>query len=240
MTLPQRTPFDRRSAGPRSADAAPISVLICDDHQLVTDALSLVVRSAPDMELVAEPVGRAEEAIDICRRAEPDICVMNVGLGPGLNGIEATRRIRSVSPNTIVIVLSSNNSDERVVAAIEAGAAGLVHKGEGLQAVVGAIRAAAQGESLIDHATLPGILERASNERRSRSEIESRMVNLTSREREILGLLQAGASGDEIARRLYISRRTVETHVQNLIRKLGVHSRLQAVALAAQYARLAG
>ena len=66
------------------------------------------------------------------------------------------------------------------------------------------------------------------------------MVNLTSREREILGLLQAGASGDEIARRLYISRRTVETHVQNLIRKLGVHSRLQAVALAAQYARLAG
>jgi len=224
----------------RATDAAPISVLICDDHQLVTDALSLVVRSEHDMELVAQPVGRAEEAIDICRRAEPDICVMDVLLGPGLNGIEATRRIRSASPNTTVIVLSGDNTDERVVAAIEAGAAGLVHKGEGLQAIVGAIRAAAHGESLIDHATLPGILERASTERRSRSEIESRMARLTSREREILGLLETGASSDEIARRLYISPRTVETHVQNLIRKLGVHSRLEAVALAAQYGRLAG
>ena len=208
-----------------------VSVVVCDDDLVLTDALRLVVSSSRDVDIAAV-VSTVGDAVDACSRLRPDVCTMDVYLASEPNGLEGTRRVRAASPGTKVLVVTADKSDEVVLGTIEAGAVGLVHKGEGLQAVISALKRAAEGQTLIDHARLPALIERASRERASRAWIEQRMARLTTREREVLSLLQGGARNDEISEALFISLRTVETHVQNVLRKLGAHTKLEAVAIA--------
>jgi DNA-binding NarL/FixJ family response regulator len=211
-----------------------VSVLICDDHPIVSGALKLAVEASPVLCLAAEPVSHGIEAIEVCRRRRPDVCVMDVNLGGEPDGIAATRAIREVSEDTRVLVLSGFVNDEMQLSAIEAGAIGFVHKGESLDSLLQAISDAGQGKSVIDHEGLPRLVERTSRERAARRDARDRLERLTPREREVLDLIRAGNGNHDIAAILYISPRTVETHIKHLLRKMGARSKLHAVAIASR------
>jgi len=215
--------------------AATIRLVICDDHRVLTDALSLIVRDDPSLELVADPVQDPDAAIELCREHHPDVALMDLVLNARLNGIEATREIKEVSPETRVVIMTGQPDDRSLVAAVEAGASGFLNKTTALESVVEAVKAASEGEILIDPATLARVLGTLAKEREVREDAERVLRQLTEREREILHLLARGQRNQDIARSLYISPQTVQTHVRNILRKLRVHSKLEAVALAVRH-----
>ena len=211
-----------------------ISLLICDDHRILTDALASVVRADPGVQLVADPVDNAEDAVALAAQHRPDVVVMDVELAGSVNGLEATRRIKAVSPRSKVIVVSGYRRATLFVEAVEAGASGFLDKNEAVDDLMNAVHKAAAGEMLVDPARLAKLLPALAAEREVARDAQSRLERLTAREREILGLLTEGYRSEALAERLYISPPTVRTHVQNILSKLGVHSQLEAVALAAR------
>jgi RNA polymerase sigma factor (sigma-70 family) len=212
------------------ADEAPrpSTLVICDDHKILTDALAMVVERDPDLRLVAAPVHTAEQAVDICREHHPDVVLMDIVFKGGIDGIEATRRIKEISPATKVVIMTAHDDERLLVDAVEAGASGFLGKDE-------AAKAAAEGEVLIDPATLTRLLHQVAREREARRDALHLLESLTEREREILVLLAEGMRNDDIAQKLFISPQTVQTHVRNLLAKLGVHSKLEAVAFAVKH-----
>ena len=211
---------------------APVKLVICDDHRVLTDALALMVRSDSDLELVADPVQDPDDAIELCRQHHPDVVLMDLVLNARLNGIEATREIKDVSPETRVVIMTGQPEDRSLVGAVEAGASGFLNKTTALDQVVESVKAAAEGEILIDPATLTRVLSTLAREREARQDVDRLLGLLTEREREILDLVSQGQRNDDIAQHLFISPQTVQTHVRNILRKLRVHSKLEAVALA--------
>ena len=214
---------------------ATIRLVICDDHRVLTDALALIVRGDPSLELVADPVQDPDDAIGLCREHHPDVVLMDLVLNARLNGIEATREIKQVSPESRVVVMTGQPDDRSLVAAVEAGASGFLNKTTALDTVVEAVKAAAEGEILIDPATLARVLGTLAREREIREDSERVLKELTEREREILDMLAGGRRNQDIAETLFISPQTVQTHVRNILRKLRVHSKLEAVALAVRH-----
>jgi len=214
---------------------ATIRLVICDDHRVLTDALALIVRGDPSLELVADPVQDPDDAIGLCREHHPDVVLMDLVLNARLNGIEATKEIKQVSPESRVVVMTGQPDDRSLVAAVEAGASGFLNKTTALDTVVEAVKAAAEGEILIDPATLARVLGTLARERESREDSERVLKELTEREREILDMLAGGRRNQDIAETLFISPQTVQTHVRNILRKLRVHSKLEAVALAVRH-----
>lgn len=215
-----------------------ITLLICDDHRLLTDALVNIVGFDDGIKLVADPVDNGQDAIALCAEHRPDVVMMDIDLRGDLDGIEATRRIKKVSPLTNVVVVSGQRRPTVLVEAVEAGAAGFLDKNTAVDDLLATIRAAAAGEVLVDPAVLASLLPRLAAERQSTQEVNARLARLTAREREVLGLMAAGCRNDAIAARLVISTPTVRTHAQNILLKLGVHSQLEAVALAARNSQL--
>ena len=209
-----------------------VSVLICDDQKLLTDALALAVRQSEELQLASEPFEDADEAVVACARLRPDAVLMDVHLNNGPDGFEATRRIRQVSPNTSVVMLTADPGEHILLEAMEAGATGVVHKSAGLDRVLENVESAGRGEPIVDPRALPRLIEVGAAQRNARRAAERRLRNLTDRERQILELLSEGMRNDQIATRLFISPRTVDTHVQNILRKLQVHSKLEAVTFA--------
>jgi DNA-binding NarL/FixJ family response regulator len=215
-----------------------ITLLICDDHRLLTDALVNIVGFDDGIKLVADPVDNGQDAIALCAEHRPDVVMMDIDLRGDLDGIEATRRIKKVSPLTNVVVVSGQRRPTVLVEAVEAGAAGFLDKNTAVDDLLATIRAAAAGEVLVDPAVLASLLPRLAAERQSTQDVNARLARLTAREREVLGLMAAGCRNDAIAARLAISTPTVRTHAQNILLKLGVHSQLEAVALAARNSQL--
>lgn len=213
--------------------ARPVSLLICDDHKILTDALATVVGLDETLTMVAPPVHTAEEAIDLAKEHLPDVVLMDIVFkGGGMSGIEATRRIKESSPSTKVVIMTAHDEERLLVEAVEAGASGFLSKDEAADEVLAAAKAAADGEVLIDPATLTRLLAQVAREREEQRDAQKLLGDLTDREREILQLLAAGKRNDDIARELYISPQTVQTHVRNILGKLRVHSKLEAVAFA--------
>jgi DNA-binding NarL/FixJ family response regulator len=212
-----------------------LGIVVCDDHKMMIDALRFGLDAFPDVDADVRAVSTAEQAVEVCRSVQPDVCVMDVHLGSGTDGIEATRRIREGSPETKVIILSADASEERIVDSLEAGAAGYVPKSEPLSTIVKAIVTVGRGGSVIDLSDLPGMIERTSRARAARAEVGRKLERLTAREREVLGLLRHGKSNPDIAQELFISSRTVDTHIQNILRKLRLHSRLEAATFAMRH-----
>jgi DNA-binding NarL/FixJ family response regulator len=212
-----------------------IRLLICDDHRLLTDTLADVASHDPTLELL--PAAQSpEEAIALADRDHPDVVLMDVAFGTGrMSGIEATRRIKECWPATKVLIMTAHDDDRLLVEAVEAGASGFLHKTEGVEEFIGAVKAAAAGEILIDRAALARLLPKVAREREVHQDADHRLTQLTEREMEILGLLAQGLRNDDIAGRLYISPQTVQTHVRNLLGKLRVHSKLEAVAFAVRH-----
>jgi NarL family two-component system response regulator LiaR len=213
----------------------PITLLICDDHRILTDALAMVVERDGALRMVAGPVHIPEEAIELCQTHRPDVVLMDIVFKGHMTGIQATSRIKEVSPATKVVIMTAHDEDRLLVEAVEAGASGFLGKEEAADEVLSAAKAAADGEVLIDPATLTRLLHQVSKEREARRDAQALLDDLTDREREILQLLAEGMRNDEIAQKLFISPQTVQTHVRNLLAKLGVHSKLEAVAFAVKH-----
>jgi DNA-binding NarL/FixJ family response regulator len=152
-----------------------------------------------------------------------------------MNGIDATRRIKEIAPATKVVIMTAHDDERLLVEAVEAGASGFLGKDEAADEVLAAARAAAEGEVLIDPNTLTRLLHQVAREREEQREAKVLLDQLTEREREILRLLAQGQRNDDIAASLFISPQTVQTHVRNLLGKLRVHSKLEAVAFAVKH-----
>ena len=202
-----------------------ISVVVVDDHEIVRRGLLAFLDCEPDIEVVGEAPGGPEAlellaALDSERR-RPDVIVMDLRMAP-VDGIESTRRIRARYRDIEVVALTSFAEEERVHAALEAGAAGYVLKDSDADDVAAAVRAAHRGELKID----PLVARRLMSPVRGRG--VDRVAELTSRELDVLRLVAAGKPNKQIANELSISERTARTHVSRILRKLHLSSRTQA------------
>jgi DNA-binding NarL/FixJ family response regulator len=201
----------------------PIRVVIVENHQLVSDSLSQLLDSQPDMRVVAR-AGSVEEAAAISRTLPPDVVVMDYHLPDG-TGRDATVAMREVFPQARFIFLSRDDSDVAQLAAVEAGASAFVHKSSPGSEVIATIRKVAQGISLMS----PAMVARLVTSGRDRDHIRE---SLSARELEVLQLMADGLAARQIAQRLGISYSTVRTHVRSINSKLGAHSMVNAVVTA--------
>lgn len=195
-----------------------IRVLLADDHGVIRDGLGRLIASFDDIELVGSAAD-GEEAVALSAELEPDVVLMDLDM-PGVDGIEATRRVLAGRPRTAVLVLTSFSDRPRILGAIEAGACGYLLKDVAAEEVAEGIRAAARGESPLDPRAARTILT-------ARSEPDP-ASELSAREAEVLELLVEGLPNKLIARRLEISEKTVKTHLTAIFRALGVTDRTQA------------
>jgi NarL family two-component system response regulator LiaR len=209
------------------ADA--IRVLLVDDHAVVREGLRNFLALQDGLEIVGE-ANDGNEAIEQAQDLEPDVILMDLVM-PGLDGLGAMRQLRSSSPRSRVIVLTSFLEDERVLPAIQAGAAGYLLKNVAPAELARAIRAAHAGEAVIDPTAAARLVHAIADETRPRIEVPER---LTRRERDVLALIARGQSNKRIALELGISEKTVKTHVGHLLAKLGVSDRTQAALMAVE------
>jgi DNA-binding NarL/FixJ family response regulator len=212
-----------------------VRLLICDDHKILTDALSMVVGLDSVLEMVAPPVHDPETAIALCAEHLPDVVLMDIMFKGGMSGIDATHQIKLNSPSTNVVIMTAHDDERLLVDAVEAGASGFLSKDKAAEEVLAAVKAAADGEVLIDPTSLTRLLAQVAREREQARGAQELLNDLTDREREILQLLAEGVRNDEIATRLFISAQTVQTHVRNILGKLRVHSKLEAVSFAVRH-----
>ncbi|MFH8678135.1 response regulator [Streptomyces lydicus] len=231
-------------AGDRDPAHTPVRVLLCDDHAVVRAGLLALLSSAHGIEVIGE-AGDGEEAVALAAALRPDVVLMDLQLGSGIDGIEATRRIAGLAAqgagqNTAydsahgaehgaagrgaphVLVLTTYDTDADINRAIEAGATGYLLKAERPEELFSAIRAAAAGRSTLSAPVAHRVL----------AQMRSPRPGLTDRELDILGQLARGLSNREIARALFISEATVKTHLGRIYDKLGVDTRAGAVSVA--------
>ncbi|MBD0746259.1 response regulator [Streptomyces sp. CBMA152] len=197
-----------------------IRILLCDDHAVVRAGLLALLGSEPDIEVVGE-AGSGEEAVAAVAKERPDVVLMDLQLGPGIDGVEATRRISATGVR--VLVLTTYDTDADITRAIAAGATGYLLKAERPEELFAAIRAAAQGRTTLSPPVASRVMERMRGAGRPA---------LTSRERDILAQLSQGLANRDIARALFISEATVKTHLGRIYEKLGVDTRAGAVSVA--------
>lgn len=206
-----------------------IDVLVVDDHEMFSEALTLLLSRQPDVNLLGA-AREADEAMRMCREEQPDVVLMDIDL-PEVDGVEATRRIREEFPRTKVVVVTGLEDPAVVATALAAGACGYVPKTRAVEDLMDVVQRAAAGELVMPEADLAPVLAELQAGRMSPSG-RLGLRRLTPREAEILRALAAGDSIPEIAEQLGITALTVQSHVKNVLAKLGVHSRLEAVTLA--------
>jgi DNA-binding NarL/FixJ family response regulator len=213
----------------RSGD--DIRVMICDDHALFRRGLIMVLEAEDDIAVVAE----AEDGDDAVEKAVefvPDVVLMDVRM-PGVDGIEATRRISEKVPTTKILMLTVSDEEEDLYEAIKAGATGYLLKEVSIEEVAPAARAVVAGQSLISPSMASKLLGEFSNlAKRAEERSSVPTPRLTDRELEVLRLVAQGKSNREIAGDLYISENTVKNHVRNILEKLHLHTRMEAVMYA--------
>jgi DNA-binding NarL/FixJ family response regulator len=209
-----------------------LRILIADEQSLFREAVKVVLSAEGDLVVVAE-AHDGLQAVAEAQRTQPDVALLDASL-PNCDGIRATQLILERVPTCRVIVFSGQEDERVLLEAMEAGASGYLSKEAPLADLINAARAVHRGEALVPPRMLGALLQRIIHRRRERDEALKRMTNLTRREREVLGFLALGADNDQIAQRLVISPETARTHVQNVLGKLRVHSRLEAAAFVTQ------
>ncbi|GBC87445.1 Transcriptional regulatory protein DegU [bacterium HR12] len=210
-----------------------IGVLIVDDERTFGEALQLALRHERDL-LVLDVATGGEDALRAAREHRPDVVLMDVAM-PGMSGIEATRRIKELDPDARVLILSGHDDPLLLARAVQAGAVGLLRKTEAVAAVAEAVRRAYRGEPIHDEDEVETALRRLRHRRSADADAAARLQRLTPRERQVLERMATGASSEEIARALGMSPHTLRTHIQNILLKLGVHSKMEALVLAIRH-----
>jgi len=206
-----------------------IRILIADDHTIVRSGVQLLLEGEPDMEVVGEAL-TGDAAVAMAEALQPNVILMDIAM-PGLDGIEATRRITEKSPHIGILVLTMHRSDEHFFAMLKAGASGYVLKAAETNDLLSAIRSVARGEAFL----YPAMAKRLMQDYLSRAPADEapEISLLTPREKEILRLIADGYTNKEIAERLVLSPSTVHSHRNNLMRKLNLNTQHGLI----QYAR---
>jgi NarL family two-component system response regulator LiaR len=205
----------------------PITVLLVDDHEVVRKGLRASLDARREFAVVGEAASGAE-AVELAREHVPDVILMDL-IMPGVDGVEATRQVKNVSPRTQIIVLTSYHEDEHIFPALQAGATSYVLKDVALDELAEAIQRAAQGEATLH----PCVASRVIQELAGARHIElNPFTELTAREMDVLKLIADGLGNSEIAERLVISEHTVKGHVSNILSKLHLADRTQAAVYA--------
>jgi DNA-binding NarL/FixJ family response regulator len=209
-----------------------IRVLLADDHAVVRDGLRYILEAQADISVVGE-AANGLDAVTQVRRLKPDVVVMDIAM-PELNGIEATRQIRTEVPKTQVVMLSVYSSSEHIYRALKAGARGYLLKESAGAEVVIAVRAVYAGRRYLCEKIADTMID-AYVEQREAAEAKSPLERLSSREREVLQLVVEGKSSKEIANIVHLSPKSVETYRSRLMKKLGVHDLPSLVKFAIQH-----
>ncbi len=207
-----------------------IRIVLADDHALLRQGTAELLRREPDLEVVGE-ADNGQQAIDLARCLQPDIVVMDVRM-PVLSGVEATQRIREELPKVQVLVLTAHDDDQYVFSLLQAGASGYLLKTAPVGELIKAIRLVHAGESPLDPAIARKVVVRISGEGRATRAADqgvSAVEELTARELEVLQLLAQGLNNRAIAEALFLSDRTVQSHLTTIFAKMHVTSRLEAV-----------
>jgi len=213
---------------PQAAPDAAIRVLIADDHEVVRIGLAALLDGQPGLSVVAQ-ARSGDEAVRLARQHHPDVVVMDIRMPHG-SGIDACRTITAEQADTPVIMLTSHADSEALFDAIDAGASGYVLKRVGSGELVNAVRAVAEGGSLLDPAVTRRVLDRLRNT--SRLEEAGAFADLTEQERRVLAHIADGASNREIAERMRLAEKTVRNYVSSVLAKLALTSRAQAAGYA--------
>jgi len=201
-----------------------IRLLIADDHPAFREGLSRLLEEEEDLECVATSAD-GEEAVKMVEELHPDVAIIDVSM-PKLDGIKATEKIKAACPDTAVLMVSAFDYPSYVLASLKAGASGYMSKDRPLQELISAIRLVRGGDSILDLKATDTIVQcLIDSERGSKTGFDE----LQSRELDVIKLTAKGMSNKDIADKLFISERTVQTHLINIFRKLGVNSRTQAV-----------
>jgi DNA-binding NarL/FixJ family response regulator len=204
-----------------------IRILVADDHPVVRDGLVAMLSTQPDFTVVAE-ASNGRELVELASQLAPDIVLLDLEM-PELDGADALRQLRALQPGTRALVFTAFDTDDRIVAAIQAGAKGYILKGSPRGEIFDAIRAVAGGGSLLQPVVQSRLIDRL-REQRETGPVEA----LTARELQVLARLAEGKTNKEIASALAITERTVKYHVGAILGKLGAGNRTEAVRLAAQ------
>lgn len=213
-----------------------IRVVIADDHRSFGEALQIALEGESDLKVI-EVVTDGESAVEAAHAQHPDVLLMDVQM-PGVDGLEATRRIHRDASDTKVILLSGHDDDVVLARAVEAGARGYLRKTQAVSDVADAIRRAYRDEPLHAVGEVELSLARFRIQRRSDGDLAQRVERLTPRELEILQRVAAGEASADIAIDLGMSRHTLRTHIQNVLTKLGVHSKTDAVVAAIRFGKV--
>ena len=206
-----------------------IRVLLADDHDLVREGTRELLEREDDLLVVAE-AGDGEEAVRLARQHVPDVALMDIAM-PGLNGIEATKEIKALSPNTAILILTAYDDDQYVFALLEAGAAGYLLKNVRGRDLVKAIRAVHGGDSVLHPVIARKVIDHFAQSAGSLTELPG-AVQLSDRELEVLRLAARGMSNRDIAKDLHLSERTIQSHLSTIFTKMEVGSRTEAVVQA--------
>ena len=204
----------------------PVRILVADDHPVVRDGLVAVLSTQPDFAVVGE-AGSGAEVVQQAADLRPDVVLLDLEM-PGMDGVEALQQMRTHSPDVRAIVFTAFDSDDRILAAVEAGAQGYILKGAPRDQLFEAVRVVHAGGSLLQPVVASKLLRQVSQ--RAGSPVGPQTMTL--RESDVLGLLGEGLQNKEIAERLGIAERTVKFHVGSILRKLDVGNRTEAVATA--------
>ncbi len=216
-------------------EARPLRLLVVDDHEVVRQGLVSLLERREHFQVVAE-AGTAAEAVEMARKFEPDLVVMDVRLPDG-SGIEACREIRAEFPNTKVVILTSYPDEEAVLSAIIAGASGYLLKQIRGRDLISSLESVVRGDSLLDPAVTEKVLDRV--RRIATGTYTDEMAQLTQQEQKILLLVAEGKTNKEIAQEVFLSDKTVKNYVSSILSKLNLERRAQAAAFVARH-RLKG
>ena len=208
---------------------APIRLVLVDDHPIVRDGLAAVLETQADFAVVGQ-AGDGAEGVAVVRALRPDVVLLDLEM-PGLDGVQALHAMQADPPGVRALVFTAFDTDERIIAAVQAGAQGYLLKGAPREELFRAIRVVAAGGSLLQPAVAAKLIRRLAAP-------PSTIEPLTEREGEVLGLLAQGLQNKEIAARLQISERTVKFHVSAILTKLGAGNRTEAVHMAGQHGLL--
>ena len=213
-------------------------MLVVEDQQALAGALQVAFGAQPDMDCVGA-VGTAEDAVAMAAATSPDVVLMDIRL-PGADGIEATRQVKAACPQVRVLILTADATPARLAAAAAAGASGFLAKDSPFPAVLAAVRAPVEGKILVEQDTMAALIEGLDHVSAPQGSPMPGQARLTARERQVLALMGEGLDPQAIAQRLVVSRHTARGHVKNILIKLGAHTQLEAVVIAARAGYLPG